>query len=56
MWSSWSKITFKGFHEIKSFLDTNKYFKMENGQTVNVEFPLSWKESFAHGLFIDRKE
>ena len=50
------KLTFKGFHDTKRLLNTDKYFKLRDGETVNEEFPLPWKRSFAHGITIDKKE
>ena len=46
----------KGFNDAKSLLNTDNYFKPEIGQTVNREFPLSWKRSLARGITIDKKE
>ena len=49
------KLTFKKFHEPKRLLNTDKYFKLRDGETVNGEFPLPRKKSFAHGKSIDKK-
>ena len=56
IWNTWKKLTSKGLHDTKRLLNTDKYFKLKNGETGNGELPLSWKRSFAHGITIDKKE
>ena len=48
------KITFEGFHDTKRLLNTDKHFKLKNGETVHGEFPLLCKNSFAHDETIDQ--
>ena len=49
------KLTFKGFHDTKRLLNIDKYFKMKDGKTVNGEFALACKRSFAKGKTFDKK-
>ena len=49
------KLAVNGFHYTKRLLNTDKQFKLGVGETVNGEFPLSRKGSFAHGITIDKK-
>ena len=50
------KLTFKGFHDTNRLLNTDKFFKLKAGETVNDKFPLSLEKSFAHEITIDKKE
>ena len=49
------KLTFQGFLDTKSLLNTDKYFKLKKGNRVNGEFPLPWKRFFTYGTTFDRK-
>ena len=48
-------INFKGFHDTKSLLNADKFFKLKDGETLNGEPPLPWKRSIAHEKTIDKK-
>ena len=48
------KLAFRGFHDAKIILNTDRYFNMKHGQTINEELPLPWKRSFSHGITGDK--
>ena len=43
------KKTFKGYHDSKKLLNTDKYFKLKDRETANGKFLLPWKKAPAHG-------
>ena len=46
----------KDFMTQKVALNADENFKLKNGQTVNGEFPLTWKWSLTYGMTNDEKE
>ena len=49
------KMTFRSFHDTERLLNTYEFFKLKDGKTVNREFPLPWKRSFAYGKTLIKK-
>ena len=54
-WRFAGKLFFKAFHITKRLPNTDKNFKLKDGETVNGEFRLALKRSSAHGITIDKK-
>ena len=47
--------TFKGFKDVRDFLDRKENFKMADGEKLIAKIPLSWKKSFSQGVIIPHK-
>ena len=41
------KLTSETFHDTRRLVNTDKFFELENANTVNGELPLPYKRSFA---------
>ena len=50
------KKIFKGYHDTERLLETYKFFKLNDGETVIGEFRNPWKRSLGRGRTIDKKE
>ena len=50
------KKTFKVYQNSERLLETYKYFKLKDGESVIGQFPPPWKKSPARGITIDQKE
>ena len=47
--------TFKGFGDVNRFLDSKKYFDLQQGKKIVGSFPLSWKKVSKQVLLYHQK-
>ena len=50
------KLSSEIFHDTRRLVNTDKFFELENANTVNGELPLPYKRSFARIINIQKKK